>query len=198
MTGPARPLFLVVEGVNGTGKSTYARELAERLPDIRIFRPLEAVPAQSSSETEEFHSLLHTLGVAAKAPAAHLVAADVLGLSPGRFLFDRSMPSAIAYGRVIHRAPELLEDDAAEFLLRLWEDRLCRARTSVGIVLLEASIETLKVRRPHLIDPLAEPLAAELAHWVGESHLPQLTLDTSSLPLEKGVEQALRFVASLD
>jgi thymidylate kinase len=125
-------LIIVLEGVNGVGKSTYARLLQERLgyTPLRAFRPSSDCHFNGKYKVERD---LQAFNVPYNTHVDDLYVADILGkLKPSNVVLDRSMASAVAYGsRPISDAGELV---------RLWAGLF--GRTPVLYVWLTADPNT--------------------------------------------------------
>lgn len=99
-------MILILDGLNGTGKTTIAKRLAERYtyPIYRVFRrpdtPGGDVHWSSGSDTSET-SFLKSVGVPYNTFVDDLYTADFLAkVRPRGVILDRSLPSAFAYGRL--------------------------------------------------------------------------------------------------
>lgn len=112
---------IILEGLNGLGKTTYAKQLSEKLglPIYRAFRDNMSEHWGDRSERERM--LKDSWGVPLNTHVDDLYAADIVARLRAGVIFDRSMPSAIAYG--------LLQDNEvirrhADDLLKFWEAQL--------------------------------------------------------------------------
>jgi thymidylate kinase len=95
-------LIIVLEGVNGTGKSTYAEKLSKGLT-APVIRPFRQGPDHHFTGTTHIERELKALGVPYNTHVDDLYTADILGrlLKFNKHLpviLDRSVGSAIAHG----------------------------------------------------------------------------------------------------
>ncbi len=107
-------MIIVLEGVNGTGKSLYARKLAAGLGGV-VLRPFRQSEDHHFSGDTPMERDLKALGVPYNTHVDELYVADLLGkMLRGRQRFsailDRSIGSAIAHGdRPLSEAGKLVE-----------------------------------------------------------------------------------------
>jgi len=95
-------LIIVLEGVNGTGKSTYAEKLSKGL-NAPAIRPFRQGPDHHFTGTTHIERELKALGVPYNTHVDDLYTADILGrlLKFNKHIpviLDRSVGSAIAHG----------------------------------------------------------------------------------------------------
>lgn len=132
---------IVLEGVNGTGKSTYAQKLSKGL-NAPVIRPFRLGPDHHFTGTTHIERELKALGVPYNTHVDDLYTADILGrmLKFNKHLpviLDRSVGSAIAHG-------ERSMGDAGR-LIGLWH-QLLGPGTQVLYVWLTAPWETVDRR----------------------------------------------------
>ncbi len=97
-------MIIVLEGVNGTGKSTYARALADGL-NAAIIRPFRQGPGHHFTGDTAIERDLKAFGVPYNTHVDELYTADMLSrLWKARqrvsIVLDRSVGSSVAYGDV--------------------------------------------------------------------------------------------------
>lgn len=135
MNAPRQPLFIVVEGLDGAGKSTVVQALAAQLGAIELRTPQsELAPlraeilrcfARSSLATTLFYAA--TVAAAAQEVSAHRTTGNPV-------VMDRYLLSTCAYGQVIRGSgyPQALLDQLASCLVPadvtvyLYASRECR------------------------------------------------------------------------
>jgi thymidylate kinase len=105
--------IIILEGVNGTGKSTYAEKLSAVL-EAPVIRPFRQGPDHHFTGTTQVERELKALGVPYNTHVDDLYTADILGRllkfnKQMPVILDRSVGSAIAHGeRPLRDAGRLL------------------------------------------------------------------------------------------
>lgn len=96
----SRPRVIVLDGLNGVGKSAAARVLSARLgiPIIRPFRHADANHHLGREPGRGTQRTLRGLGIPANTFVDDIYTADLVTALNASALLDRSMPSAVAYG----------------------------------------------------------------------------------------------------
>lgn len=120
---------IVLEGVNGVGKSTYARKLAAAL-GATIYRPFRSNSDQHNIEEDYPGRFLEIVGVPIGTHVEDFFTADLLGKLARdqsiRVILDRSLPSALAYGSARPHAEA--KNTPGEIMLGLWQEMLAPAK----------------------------------------------------------------------
>lgn len=91
----------ILEGVNGTGKTTLARALSESLGGAPIVRPFHNVNPDShwGQTMDEEERMLRAAGVPIQSPADDMYVADMVSkMRPDVAICDRSLVTGMAYG----------------------------------------------------------------------------------------------------
>lgn len=118
-------MIYILEGLNGTGKSTTAQALARALqaPVWRPFRTDHDVH-RSTGEDDELGQRLAAAAVPVNTYVDDLYVAEALfTLRPQHVVLDRSMPSAFVYGTL--KSEPWLEDKAQSgWIWKFWESLL--------------------------------------------------------------------------
>jgi thymidylate kinase len=152
-------VILLLDGLNGTGKTTLAKQLSEwfGLPICRVFRRPDnkggdvhwgafhqGVSRGSDRSTET--QLLTEAGVPFNTFVDDLYTADIVAkLRPPGLILDRSMPSSLVYGTV--RGEPVWQDSAlAERVWRYWESLLLEYGAPVHYFMLTGDYENLRAR----------------------------------------------------
>lgn len=128
---------LILEGGSGVGKSTLARALAT-LTGVPVYRPFRGDAEHISSATVR---MMQGLGLSVNGWEEDLYTADVLSVLSSDVIIDRSMPSAMAHNEVSSCA---LDAHARRTILRLWAERIVKAR---AVLVLVACEEMTRVSR---------------------------------------------------
>lgn len=185
-------MILVLEGTNGTGKSTYAKRLSEELGAtiIRPFRPHSDFHFDGTTRLER--DLKH-YGVPVNTHVDDLYVADILGRLEGsnnvRSILDRSMPSALAYGSARVQLLAAQRDELG--LMNLWQSSLRGA--SVLYVWLHADEEDCKKRMGARNIPLPYSiLRARFDQLYGMITFPKMDINTSVRSVEEGIQLILK------
>jgi thymidylate kinase len=117
-------LLIVIEGVNGVGKTTLAKSLSEYL-GIRIFKPFRTDHDIHWGTGHHLEQSLARFGVPVNSHQEDFFIADFLATyTEAEAILDRGMPSAVGYGMA---RGDIGEADGAAMLL-WWFDRLMSNR----------------------------------------------------------------------
>lgn len=112
-------MLLILEGLEGTGKSTLARAVA-RCTNAPIYRPFRTDEHEHMGDGSRVEKMLGELGVAVNTYVEDVYAADLLGALRSDAILDRSMPSGLAYSLV----QGLIPPDRVKELMEWWCWRL--------------------------------------------------------------------------
>jgi len=187
-------MIVILEGINGVGKTTYARALSSALhaPTYRAFR--DDLKNEHLGQDGERERLLKKYDVGHNTHRDDLYAADLLGRLDVDVIMDRSLPSAIAYDRLEDR-PQLPHD--CEELLNFWQE-MFGVPQKVLYIWLVAPYEMAKERalsRPDQFWPLNHhkytELHATFASIYWQLKMRKFAIDTSKLTPDEGVEGIL-------
>lgn len=135
MTARRPPLFIVVEGLDGAGKSTAARALAAELAAVELKTPgAELAPLRGEILRSLARSPLATTLFYAAAVAAASQEVTEHRAAGSHVVMDRYLLSTCAYGQVIRSSqcpPGLLDELArclvpADLTVYLYASRECR------------------------------------------------------------------------
>lgn len=186
---------IILEGINGTGKSTLARALADKLciPILRPFRHFNTNHHMNGGSTLELELKKH--GVPVNTHVDDLYLADFLAVTKVGAVLDRSMPSAIAYA---YMRDEMKLDSKAQALLDLWQTILVSG-PRVFYVQLTAQPLVIKDRCAERWSPNKKQMAAlDKAFTLSFRAIkfPKLAMDTSAMKLADGVERICRALKS--
>ena len=184
-------MIVILEGVNGVGKTTYAKLLSTHLgiPRYRAFKANLEVHWGDNHPMELL--LKDKFKVPLNTHVEDLFSADLLGRIGGDVVLDRSLPSAIAYG-LLENDP-LLPTDTLE-LFHYWMS-LLRDR-KVLYVWMTAQYAVARSRsesREQPWWPLNMKTFAELESIFRVLHdqweMDKLVIDTGETSIGDGVEQ---------
>lgn len=181
-------MIIVIEGMEGTGKTTLAQGLEEAL-GIQHYRPLRPSGVGSHWDVVTDHvRLLQRFAVPFNTMAEDFFTADVLAHFGVSAILDRSMPSGVAYSMVPFKE--------ASRALDWWEQRL------VGC---EPLCIQLNCSRSVCVERVKER-AHERSRWLNirdrldkcweHLKMPKVVLSTESAPASVTLERALEYVSS--
>lgn len=174
-------MIIILEGLNGVGKTTYARALAERL-DIPIVRPFRREGQHLGREDGGRQQRFHDLGIPVNTYVEDVFTAEFLGSTGYSAVLDRGMGSAVAYGMLYGTLPNA---DTAERVLNLWEETIQRHPDTVIYVNMVARPEVRKARCKNRWSPDVEQTAV-LEKWFKRVfqtiELDKMQIDTSDIP----------------
>lgn len=188
-------MIIVLEGLNGVGKSARARQLSE-LTGVPVVRPFRRSPDQHlGREDGGLLKRLRALGIPANTYVEDMFMADMLVQTGASAILDRSMISGVAYGALYNTLPGATRaerSDVAMELVRLWQETLKRYSGVVLYVSLTATRTTCQERTVGRWSP--DPAQErELSMWydVGWQtlDLPKMHLDTTPGDLEGDLER---------
>jgi dTMP kinase len=199
MNGTQHPVFVVVEGLDGVGKTTVVRELAHQLGAVVLHTPpaemAELRPAILRCFAESMLATTLFYGATLAAASQRIMAYRAAGRS---VVLDRYYLSTCAYGEVMRGAvhPQQLLDLLAAQLL-----------PADATVYLHASIEQRRMRmesrglfgdedRRSISSDLSERLEAAFRRRAGHPLAGHwLEVDTSACTAEAAVAESLRRLA---
>jgi thymidylate kinase len=192
---------IVIEGVNGAGKTRYARHLS-LATDFPVYRAFRGSEDEHYTEGEGKARLekLEGLGIPVNSYVEDMFAADMLVRLKASAILDRSLPSAIVYGNPLRRATggSDLELTASLNQARweLWESLMIRAG---GILVhLAVSYDAAKARaNGRTIPTRSEHRALERAYekLLKRAKLPVIVIDTDAVQCEHGVRRIMKAIA---
>lgn len=174
-------MIIILEGLNGVGKTTYANLIASRLgiPIVRPFRrPGQHLGREDGGRQQRFHDL----GIPVNTYVEDVFTAEFLASTGYSAVLDRGMGSAVAYGLLYGTLPDA---DTAERVLSLWEETLLTHPDMVLYVNMVARPEVRKERCEGRWAPDQQQTAL-LTKWFGRVfrtiELDKMQLDTSDIP----------------
>lgn len=141
-------MIIILEGINGAGKSTCAQDLSKRL-DIPLYRPFRRGNSDLhwGHEGEAERELTEGYKIPLNTHIEDLFAADLLGVLRPNVILDRSLPSAVAYGILGDHLDGYYKDlDASRKLLAYWQELLTQQDAQVLYVWMTAMYDVTKYR----------------------------------------------------
>lgn len=177
-------MIVFLEGVNGTGKTAYAKALANRLmwPTYRAFR--------KGAEKCDYALIeqLEVFGCPANSHVDDIYLADFFATFEINAIMERSYPSALAYDTV-YDSPRRKQSAAA---FTYWLSQLKEFEHLY--VWLEADYETAKSRRSGFQPSKKEHTALVMAYDKAFQKLPKskMRIQTQTASIESGVEAICR------
>lgn len=191
-------MIIVLEGINGVGKSTYAIAIRKRLgaPIVRPFRP--SPDTHWDQHEGEVGAALRELGVPINTFVDDLYVADMIRmLNPPHAVLDRGMPSSVAYGRL---KDEEWTKSGVDWTIGYWEECLLdaghRPGRSVVLAYLFASFDETKRRcegRWHPSKTEWSKLKATYDKVINRSRLPVIAINTELSDVDSGVDKILAY-----
>jgi deoxyadenosine/deoxycytidine kinase len=186
-------MVIILEGMNGSGKSTYAHELSSRLniPLYHVFKNGNTdIHYGDQSKYEKM--LINDFKVPLNTHIDDLYVADMVTNLGVSVIMDRSLPSAIAYG-IPQACPYLPMDTKA--LLDFWQGFFGRSSAKrVLYVWMRVSYEVAKSRIGHRQHPnknkwvKIEKSYSKLFNLIT---LPKIAIDTDVVEVADGMKRIL-------
>jgi hypothetical protein len=179
-----KAVIVILEGLNGTGKSATAAPLAEAF-GASILRPFRGRDATVHLGCEDGGRVeqLRSLGVPANTFVDDIYTADFLASTGVDAVLDRSMGSAIAYGLLYKDIPDV---QTAQRLLVEWQDILSTVEGKILYVNVTCSRGVRRHRcdsenrwRPTILQE--KMLEKWFAHVFRDIWLPKMVFDTSDI-----------------
>jgi thymidylate kinase len=140
-------MLLILEGVNGVGKSTYAERIVKAVGAVtyRAFRR----KSTCHFDSDYVEKLREEYLIPVNTHVDELYMADTLAsFTPSNLvIFDRSMPSAIAYGMALHQNDDWYnKPGVSKKLLNFWLELLRPNYNILHYFQLISSYEEIKYR----------------------------------------------------
>lgn len=193
-------MIYILEGVNGVGKTRYAKMLREQL-DIPIVRPFRNGSlmddchwnADPKLKSNKWQTTLEAMGVPINTHVDDLYVADFLATFRMDCILDRSVPSAVAYGILHHHRGGWYDDGAnVTDLLELWQrtmhilpSRYVWLRAPYEVAKNRASGWTPNKKQYDVLDKTF----ARCFRWI---RMPKRQINTAEVTAEDGVAQIIR------
>lgn len=193
---------LILEGVNGVGKSTYAKALNERLglPIVRAFRHSET-NKHWGADTAAQQEILKAARVPFNTHVEDIFVADCLVGLKASGILDRSVPTAIAYGMVYGNMDGYYNTPGnARMLMTLWQSIIMSAPGPIVYAWLRAPHDVAKKRCEKQGRPIAnkktydaiERVFSKLFHT--ELTMTRQQINTAEIDTDDGVNLLCRLL----
>jgi len=190
-------MIILLEGVNGVGKTTYARRLAEKL-ELKVYRAMRSDDDEnhwgvSDKHWNELQERLAKAEVPINTHVDDLFVADFMAAFEPSVILDRGLYSAIAYGETYHQPFSRYESDIKEWIIRFWESRMKKA--GAFLVHMTASYEAAKERCEGRFCPNKQEyhrLQNVFDKLFRRSNLTKMAVNTEKVKLEDGVDWVIR------
>lgn len=189
-------MIIILEGCNGVGKSEYARRLSDELkvPICRPFRN-DNTDLHWDLQDTELQEWLKDAKVPVNTHVDDLYVVDFLNNFGVGAILDRSMPSAIAYGRVLNLLDGYYQNKlVCQSLYEFWENRMPKGRSLM--VWLNCSYEHAKSRNDGRAFPMKgtwTKLENEFRRLFQVCNLPnKKQINTSTVKVDDGVKSILK------
>jgi thymidylate kinase len=192
-------MIVLVEGLNGVGKTTYVRALSKKL-GISPYRPFRKNLGEHWDESggRLEKDFLEALRIPVNNHVEEMYIADFARSVGVSFIQDRTMLSSLAYGRVENQSEGWYnEGDNAQALFELWES-IYREADGVLLLYLTAPFETAKQRAGAraLTKEKWKKLDAQYDKMFRRSTLPKKQINTDAVDVETGVNLVCRLLKS--
>lgn len=191
-------MIICVEGVNGVGKTTYAKKLAEHY-GCKIYRPFQYDRTdlhwdRNNGDSKEY---LESIKIPVNTHVEDMYAADVIAALGSDAILDRSVPSAIAYGRAFKQQDGwYLNRGVCVKILTLWCDLIAR-NDDFMYVYLVAPYDVVKTRRTNINKAQYRKLTAEFNTILNAIRLPKMVIRTNVCAVDAGIKRIIDKVDSL-
>jgi thymidylate kinase len=189
-------MILMLDGTNGSGKTTYAYKLSEEL-DVnvcRVFRSSNKELHWGSSEGE-LRKELDALRIPINTHVDDIFMADFIQSFQVEAILDRTIISAIAYGRVYgHLDGWYKEKGNVRRLLEFWMGIIGGGKLPIIYVWLDATYEVAKKRCegrwcPNRVE--YERLRKEYERAFQRIRFRKVRIDTDNTSVDIGVNKIL-------
>lgn len=194
---------VILEGLNGVGKSTYAKLLSEKfkVPIVRPFRHSKTDIHWGHGEGAKLQAALERFGVPVNTHVDDLYVADFLSLYEVGAILDRGVPSGIIYPLMRGERTPWADGDFVGNLVMFWLHQLSRLRNKV-YVWLHAPYDTAQQRCGERWCPERSEYT-KMHDWYAMTYdlirgFPKTSVDTSKAALGDGVEEICRALKSSD
>jgi thymidylate kinase len=195
-------MIIVLEGINGGGKSTTSKIISQQT-GITVCRPFRSNNSDlhwGRVEHNAFEVWLKQMMVPMNSHVNDMYVADLMATFKLEGILDRTMPSAIAYGKVFDHFDGFYHGPGvSQKLFEYWQARLVDAG-HVLYVWLTCNYEAVKQRCSTRWKPnKAEytKLRTQFEHIFQRCALPKLRLDTSDMPKSDVVNVIIKRVGTI-
>lgn len=185
-------MIVIVEGANGVGKSTYAHELEScGLTLYRAFRRGNTELHWGAKEggEEVVRGQLEALGIPLNTYIDDLYLADFIQSFKLDAVFDRSLPSAIAYGSLGQ-----LNGATVGELLEMWQLMVKHSKSPVLYVWLQTTYELAKERTKGRWMPNKRgyhSLVNSYEKLFQRIRLPKIAINTDMVTVARGIKRIM-------
>lgn len=141
-------MIIVLEGLNGVGKSTCAQQLSEGL-GIPLYRPFRMGNSDLhwGHEGEAERVLRDDYRIPLNTHIEDIFTADLLGVLNADVILDRSLPSAVAYGILNDHLDGYYRNlETSRRLLAYWQELLTQSGARVLYVWMTVAYDVAKHR----------------------------------------------------
>lgn len=188
-------MIIILEGSNGVGKSTYAKELASVL-GIPIFRPFRHGNTdlhRKNVNEEAPEERLAKFGVEVNTHIEDFFAADFLAATGAKVVLDRSLPSALAYGQLGSGRWDTLykSKNVCQEMAEVWQEIIRAGGVNVLYVWLVCDHAVAKGRgdgwKPTKVQ--REKLDRMFQEVFRHLKLPKMMINTGTIGVKEGVNR---------
>lgn len=141
-------MIIILEGLNGTGKSSCAQELSQWL-EWPVYRPFRRGNSDLhwGHEGDAERVLRDDFRIPLNCHIEDLFTADLLGTLRANVILDRSLPSAVAYGVLHNHLDGYYKDlSASRKLVGFWQELMTQQGGDVLYVWMTAAYDVCKRR----------------------------------------------------
>jgi thymidylate kinase len=181
-------MIIILEGVNGVGKSTYATLLSAKLR-LPIIRPFRINHTTHTGNDSKYELELKKYGVKPNTHIDDLYVADLLRQLQSGAILDRAIPSAIAYAKM--RGESFPPKDKYKNLLAFWEGMIQSISQPLLYVWMRAEYDDARERagaRWPLNKAKFNSLETTFDQAFKTLHIPKKQINTSTVDVSEGIK----------
>lgn len=175
-------MIIILEGLNGVGKTTVGLELSKHL-DIPFHRPFRLEGVKNGFYPDM--GKMRSLGVPANCYHEEIYISDFLRGVKCDVVLDRSMPSAIVYGRLHKDIPS--DETDVDYLRSIWVQNMIKAKALMVYFRCD-DYDVVKNRCPDRMPFDSDSYAQALQHMdseIGSCILPRIIVDAKILTADE-------------
>lgn len=185
-------MIVILEGINGTGKTTVASEINKKI-GFPVYRAFKSFSTYEHFDDESEYGWLKDMNVPFNTHVDDLYVSDFVKTVLCDVILDRSMPSAIAYGSV-YDGEFYNEKLVQSTLFGNWQNNMLQVKDCL-YVWLEGNYETMKERctgRWHPNKSEYKQLNQKFGYMFQRCKLNKVRISTTTMRVEHTVNTILK------